>query len=150
MASAGAHHEGTTKPVTPAAAAPNISASSRRVALAALVASIAAVKAAPALASDTLQVGCRSLSAVEASAAALPITTSLATPQSSSIHMPLDSLQVVQHSDAEWRQLLSPEAYSVLRQAQTERRYSSPLVDVRVCRVFCVPVVPCMRARDIL
>ena len=32
-------------------------------------------------------------------------------------------------SDAEWRKRLSPQAYAVLRQAATERPYSSPLND---------------------
>ncbi|RTZ45500.1 peptide-methionine (R)-S-oxide reductase [Candidimonas sp. SYP-B2681] len=35
----------------------------------------------------------------------------------------------VTHTDAEWRQLLSPAQYQVLRQAGTERPYSSPLND---------------------
>jgi peptide-methionine (R)-S-oxide reductase len=35
----------------------------------------------------------------------------------------------VNHSDQEWRQLLSPAAYDVLRNAGTERPYSSPLND---------------------
>lgn len=33
----------------------------------------------------------------------------------------------VTHTDAEWRKLLTPEQYAVLRQADTERPYSSPL-----------------------
>jgi peptide-methionine (R)-S-oxide reductase len=33
----------------------------------------------------------------------------------------------VAHSDAEWRKLLSPEAYDVLRHEGTERAFSSPL-----------------------
>ena len=35
----------------------------------------------------------------------------------------------VAHSDAEWRALLTPAQYGVLRQAGTERPYSSPLDD---------------------
>lgn len=33
----------------------------------------------------------------------------------------------VQHSDAEWRRLLAPPAYRVLRQEDTERAFTSPL-----------------------
>jgi peptide-methionine (R)-S-oxide reductase len=33
----------------------------------------------------------------------------------------------VRHSDAEWRKLLSPEAYAVLRHGATEAPFSSPL-----------------------
>jgi peptide-methionine (R)-S-oxide reductase len=33
----------------------------------------------------------------------------------------------VTHTDAEWRKLLPPDAYEVLRQAHTERAFSSPL-----------------------
>ncbi len=33
----------------------------------------------------------------------------------------------VAHSDAEWKKLLKPDQYAVLRQAGTERPYSSPL-----------------------
>lgn len=42
-------------------------------------------------------------------------------------------------SDAEWRKRLSPEAYAVLRQAATERPFSSPLNDEHRKGVFvCV------------
>lgn len=33
----------------------------------------------------------------------------------------------VTHTDAEWRKILTPEQYAVLRQAYTERPFSSPL-----------------------
>ena len=35
----------------------------------------------------------------------------------------------VAHSDAEWRKLLTPGQYAVLRQAATERPFTSPLLD---------------------
>jgi len=35
----------------------------------------------------------------------------------------------VNHTDAEWRQLLTPQQYAVLREASTERPFSSPLND---------------------
>ncbi len=38
-----------------------------------------------------------------------------------------DSFEVT-HSDAEWRKLLTPDQYAVLRQSATEMPYSSPLL----------------------
>jgi peptide-methionine (R)-S-oxide reductase len=35
----------------------------------------------------------------------------------------------VSHSDAEWREMLSPEQYAVLRQEKTEQPFTSPLLD---------------------
>ncbi|PRW33723.1 methionine sulfoxide reductase B [Chlorella sorokiniana] len=43
----------------------------------------------------------------------------------------------VRHSEAEWRRLLPPDAYAVLRQAQTERRFTSPLVNEKRAGTFC-------------
>ena len=44
----------------------------------------------------------------------------------------------VSHSDAEWRKLLSPEAYEVLRHEGTERPFSSPLdEEKRAGTYFC-------------
>jgi peptide-methionine (R)-S-oxide reductase len=42
----------------------------------------------------------------------------------------------VSHDDAEWRNLLSPAQYNVLRNAGTERPYSSPLNDEHGHGVF--------------
>jgi peptide-methionine (R)-S-oxide reductase len=42
----------------------------------------------------------------------------------------------VTHSDAEWKHLLSPQQYHVLRQAGTETPYSSPLNDEHRHGVF--------------
>ncbi|SEP69855.1 peptide-methionine (R)-S-oxide reductase [Faunimonas pinastri] len=42
----------------------------------------------------------------------------------------------VSHSDAEWKKLLSPAAYHVLRREGTERAYSSPLNDEHRKGVF--------------
>ena len=42
----------------------------------------------------------------------------------------------VMHSDAEWRNLLKPEQYHVLRQAGTERAFTSPLNKEKRAGVF--------------
>jgi peptide-methionine (R)-S-oxide reductase len=42
----------------------------------------------------------------------------------------------VSHSDAEWRKLLGPERYAVLRQAATERPFSSPLDEERRTGIY--------------
>jgi len=47
-----------------------------------------------------------------------------------------DSQFAVTHTDAEWRQLLTPPQYDVLRKAGTEAPYSSPLNDEHRRGVF--------------
>jgi peptide-methionine (R)-S-oxide reductase len=42
----------------------------------------------------------------------------------------------VAHSDAEWRQLLTPERYAVLRQSGTERPFTSPLNHEKRAGIF--------------
>ncbi len=42
----------------------------------------------------------------------------------------------VAHSDAEWRKLLNPEQYAVLRQSGTERPFTSPLLNEHRRGVF--------------
>src|SRR5215472_1511606 len=42
----------------------------------------------------------------------------------------------VTHSDAEWRKLLTPEQYAVLRQSGTERPGSSPLLNEHRAGIF--------------
>jgi peptide-methionine (R)-S-oxide reductase len=45
----------------------------------------------------------------------------------------------ITHSDAEWRRLLTPEQYAVLRQSATERPFTSPLLQEHRPGVFaCV------------
>ena len=42
----------------------------------------------------------------------------------------------VTHTDAEWRKLLMPDQYAVLRQSATERPFSSPLLNEHRSGVF--------------
>jgi peptide-methionine (R)-S-oxide reductase len=51
-------------------------------------------------------------------------------------HSSPDATFPVTHSDAEWRQLLSPQQYEILRNAGTEQPYSSPLNDEHRSGVF--------------
>jgi peptide-methionine (R)-S-oxide reductase len=58
---------------------------------------------------------------------AVGLTVWFALPKWPAIAASADSFPVT-HSDAEWRQLLTPEQFAVLRQSGTERPYSSPLL----------------------
>ena len=49
---------------------------------------------------------------------------------------PAAGVFAVSHTDAEWRKLLSPAAYQVLRQAGTEPPFSSPLLNEERTGVF--------------
>ncbi len=51
-------------------------------------------------------------------------------------HSSPDATFPVTHTDAEWRQLLSPQQYEILRNAGTEQPYSSPLNDEHRPGVF--------------
>ena len=51
-------------------------------------------------------------------------------------------MRQVVHSEEEWKQLLSPAQYSVLREANTERSFSSPLYNVRM-KALCEKGGPC-------
>ncbi len=42
----------------------------------------------------------------------------------------------VNHTDAEWRRLLTPDQYAVLRQQGTERPFTSPLLDEHRAGIF--------------
>jgi peptide-methionine (R)-S-oxide reductase len=42
----------------------------------------------------------------------------------------------IEHSDAEWRRILTPEQYSILRKEGTERPYTSPLLKEHRAGVF--------------
>ncbi|MGD0548230.1 MAG: peptide-methionine (R)-S-oxide reductase, partial [Terracidiphilus sp.] len=42
-----------------------------------------------------------------------------------------ESLEKIQRTDAEWRALLTPEQYSILRQKATERPFSGALTENR-------------------
>lgn len=64
--------------------------------------------------------GCSSLGAALAAGAPSP---------------PTDAFEVT-HTDAEWRQLLTPQQYAVLRTASTEMPYSSPLNDEHRTGIF--------------
>jgi peptide-methionine (R)-S-oxide reductase len=43
----------------------------------------------------------------------------------------------VAHTDDEWRKLLTPSQYAVLRQSATERPFSSPLLNEHRAGIFC-------------
>ncbi len=71
--------------------------------------------------------------------AAVPNTTAAPTATATATAAPTSGAFEVAHSEEEWRVLLSPEQYGVLRNDGTERPYSSPLNDERAAGVFsCV------------
>lgn len=48
----------------------------------------------------------------------------------------MTDMQKVQKSDAEWRELLTPEQYAVLRQQGTERAFTGKYVDTKTPGVY--------------
>ena len=56
-------------------------------------------------------------------------------PERLAIAAPAESFAVT-HTDAEWRQLLTPAQYAVLRQSATERPFTSPLLNEHHAGVF--------------
>jgi peptide-methionine (R)-S-oxide reductase len=75
------------------------------------------------------------LGAVAAGALAVAYFSRRITPGATPEAAPQENFKV-SHTDAEWRQLLSPSQYAVLRQEGTERPYSSPLNDEHRQGVF--------------
>ena len=80
--------------------------------------------------------GCGSVqnqSAADTPTTTAPTQTPTATPNASG------GLFTVTHSDAEWRQRLTPEQYEILRNAGTETPFTSPLTDEHRAGTFgCV------------
>jgi peptide-methionine (R)-S-oxide reductase len=52
------------------------------------------------------------------------------------IPAPASEVFAVTHSEAEWKKLLTPEQFAVLRQSATERPYTSPLLEEHRPGVF--------------
>src|ERR1700761_4177138 len=70
------------------------------------------------------------LSMAATGAAAFALFGCRKTPAAAAEHFP------VVHSDAEWRHLLTPAAYDVLRQEGTERAFTSPLNNEHRAGIF--------------
>jgi peptide-methionine (R)-S-oxide reductase len=63
------------------------------------------------------------------------LTTWFVSPERPAVAAPAGSFPVT-HTDAEWRQLLTPAQYSVLRQSATERPFTSPMLNEHRAGVF--------------
>ena len=61
------------------------------------------------------------------SASAIGLTTAFGLPSWPTVSGASETFEVT-HSDAEWRQLLTPDQYAVLRQSGTELPFTSPLL----------------------
>jgi peptide-methionine (R)-S-oxide reductase len=77
---------------------------------------------------------CGSPTATAAGTPTAPGTTGASTPVAPT-SSPAETFEV-SHTEAEWRQLLTPEQYDVLRGAATERPFTSPLNDEHGAGVF--------------
>ena len=55
------------------------------------------------------------------------LAVAVSVPSSATVSHATETFAVT-HSDADWRKLLTPDQYAVLRQSATERPYSSPLL----------------------
>jgi peptide-methionine (R)-S-oxide reductase len=66
---------------------------------------------------------------------AIGLVTWLGSPWLATVSAAAEDFQVT-HTDAEWRKLLTPDQYAVLRQSATERPFTSPLLNEHRPGVF--------------